>query len=152
MSAVRSVRRVDVYGPLAGYAEGFEAELQRLGFTPLARVNQLLLMAHLSRWLQAERVGVDELSVERVESFLRERRASVAVLFTRKALQPLLDWFAASGLISDAVARPALRRDPLVLDRFEEYLLVERRLQTGTAAAHVARVRRFLAGYARRTG
>ena len=60
------------------------------------------------------------------------------------ALRPLLSWLAASGVIPEAASRPTPRHDPLVLDRFEEYLLTERRLQPGTIAGHVARVRRFL--------
>jgi len=111
-------------------------------------VNQLRLLAHLSRWLDAERLGVGGLSVERVESFLGERRATRTALFSRKALCPLLDWLAASGAIPEEVSRPAPRHDPLVLGRFEEYLLGERRLQAGTVAAHVSRVRRFLKDYA----
>ena len=49
MSAVSSVRRVDVRGPLASYAAGFEAELQRLGFTPLSRVKRPRFSAALIR-------------------------------------------------------------------------------------------------------
>jgi hypothetical protein len=40
---------VRVEGPLAAYAEGFGAELRRLGHTPLTAAAQLRLMAHLSR-------------------------------------------------------------------------------------------------------
>lgn len=147
MSVVSGVRRVNVSGSLAGYADGFEVELRRLGFTPLSIVGQLRLMAHLSRWLDAKCLCVSGLSVEGVESFLRDRRSRHAALFSRKALRPLLDWLAACGVISEETSRSAPRRDPLVLGQFEQYLLAERRLQLGTAAAHVARARRFLGGY-----
>jgi integrase/recombinase XerD len=147
MSAVSAVRRVKVRGSLAGHADGFEVELRRLGFTPLSIMGQLRLMAHLSRWLDVERVGVADLSVERVESFLRARRSTRAALFSRKALSPLLGWLAVCGVIPEEASRPAARRDPLVLDQFELYLLAERRLQSRTAAAHVARARRFMVGY-----
>lgn len=146
MSAVSVVRPVRVGGPLAGYVAGFETELRRLGFTPLSVVGQMRLMAHLSRWLEAEGLGVDDLSVERVEEFLVHRRATHTALFSRKALRVLLDWLVVSGTIREEVSRPAPERDPLVLGRFEQYLLTERRLQPGTTAAHVTRVRRFLNG------
>jgi integrase/recombinase XerD len=142
-----AVRRVRVRGSLAGHADGFEVELRRLGFTPLSILGQLRLMAHLSRRLDVECVGVADLSVDRVESFLRARRSTCAALLSRKALSPLLRWLAVSGAISEEASLPAPRRDPLVLDQFEQYLLAERRLQPRTATAHVARARRFLVGY-----
>ena len=39
----------EVTGPLAEYADGFRAELARLGYTPLSAACQMRLMAHLSR-------------------------------------------------------------------------------------------------------
>jgi hypothetical protein len=44
----------EVTGPLAEYAGGFRTELARLGYTPLTAAAQLRLMAHLSRWLDAD--------------------------------------------------------------------------------------------------
>ena len=44
-----------VTGPLAEYADGFRAELARLGYTPLTAACQLRLIAHLSRWMTAGR-------------------------------------------------------------------------------------------------
>ena len=70
------VRRVHVHGPLVVFADGFEAELERLGFTPLSRVDQLRLMAHLSCWLDAEGVVVSGMSAGHVEAFLHERRST----------------------------------------------------------------------------
>ena len=46
----------EVAGPLAEYADGFRAELARLGYTPLTAACQLRLTAHLSRWMTAERL------------------------------------------------------------------------------------------------
>ena len=46
--------RPEVTGPLAEYADGFRAELVRLGYTPLSAACQMRLMAHLSRWMTAE--------------------------------------------------------------------------------------------------
>jgi len=148
MTVVSTTGRVRVRGPLAGYVEGFEAELTRLGFAPASVVNQLRLVAHLSRWLDAQRLDAVDLTVERVETFIGERRAAYTGLFSRRALRPLLGWLATSGVIAAEVASPRPPDDPAVVARFGEYLLSERRLQVGTTAAHVARVRRFLNGYA----
>jgi integrase/recombinase XerD len=131
-----------------GYVAGFEAELTRLGFASASVVNQLRLVAHLSRWLEGQRLEATDLTVGLVETFVGERRATYTGLVTRRSLRPLLNWLAASGVIAAEVASPLPPEDPPVVARFEQYLLRERRLQAGTAAAHVARVRRFLDGYA----
>lgn len=147
MTVVSAIGRVRIYGPLEGHVEGFEAELARRGFTPASVVNQLRLMAHLSRWLDAESIGVGDLSAQRVEAFTQQRRATYTGLFSRKALRPLLGWLAAEGLIPTSAALPPAVVDPPVIARFEEYLRAERRLAAGTVAAHVVRVRRFVIGY-----
>ena len=146
MTVSSTMRGVHIRGPLVGYVPGFEAELTRLGFTSASVVNQLRLVAHLSRWLEAQRLDVNDMTVELVEAFVAERRATYTGLVSRRALRPLLNWLAASGVIAIAVASPPPPDDPPVLARFEQYLLRERRLQAGTTAAHVARVRRFLDG------
>jgi integrase/recombinase XerD len=146
MTVVSTTGRVRIRGPLEAHVEGFEAELGRLGFAPTSVVNQMRLVAHLSRWLDAEGLGVEDLTVVLVETFIRERRASYTALFSRRALRPLLGWLAASGVIAAEAASPRRPDDPAVLGRFEEYLRSERRMQAGTTAAHLARVRRFLTG------
>ena len=47
------VSNVGVTGPLAPYAADFTARLGECGYTRLTQVNELRVMAHLSRWLQA---------------------------------------------------------------------------------------------------
>ena len=111
MMVVSTTGRVHIRGPLGAHVEGFEAELVRLGFAPTSVVNQLRMAAHLNRWLDAQSLGVEDLTVERVEAFIRERRASYTALFSRRALRPLLGWLAASGVIAAEVALP--RRDLL---------------------------------------
>src|ERR1017187_9748508 len=47
--------RVD--GPLAPYADGFRAELERLGYTPLTAAVHMRPMGDLSRWLPTGGTG-----------------------------------------------------------------------------------------------
>jgi integrase/recombinase XerD len=44
--------RVQAAGPLAAYADGFGAELDRLGYSRFTAVAELQLMAHVSGWLE----------------------------------------------------------------------------------------------------
>ena len=54
---------------LAPLAEGFTIALQAEGYTSHGAVKQLHLFAHLSRWLEAERLDVADLDRESVERF-----------------------------------------------------------------------------------
>jgi hypothetical protein len=65
-----------VSGPLAEYAEGFRAELGRLGYTPLTAAAHMRLVAHLSRWLTGKGLDVSALTSSTVEAYFAERRAA----------------------------------------------------------------------------
>ena len=147
MAIVGKLSRVHVGGPLESYVEGFEAELIRLGFTPISAGAQPRLMAHLSSWLQAKDLVVADLTVELIELFLLERQAKYASHFSYRALKPLLSWLVASAVIAVEVALPRQISDPLVLVRFEDYLRSERRLKEISVQAQVSRARRFLNSY-----
>lgn len=140
-------RGVLIAGPLEDIAHRFEDELVRQGFTRKSLMNQLRLLAHLSRWMRALGIDARELTAGQVEMFLGERRRTHTGLFSRKALGPTLDWLAGEGVIPVAASIAPTVADPLELVGFEEYLRVERRLAASTIAANVARARRFLAGY-----
>ena len=58
-----------VLGPLAPFADGFVVELSAQGYTAGSAVQQMCLMAHLSRWLEAEGLGPAALSPAVVERF-----------------------------------------------------------------------------------
>lgn len=133
-------KRVVVSGPLAQYRLGFTAELQRLGYTPLTVEHQLRLLAHLSRWMQARGLQVGQLSAAQLEEFV----VVYATYCSRRALRPLLGFLNDLGVLPVEQPAPA-SPSQLVLAGFEQYLLTERGLQSGTATAQVARVQRFLA-------
>lgn len=140
-------RGVLVAGPLEGVAVRFEDELVRSGFRRKALANQLRLLAHLSRWLQARDIDAGSLESAHVDAFLVERRRTHTGLFSRKALGPMLVWLADEGVIRREAAAVPVAGDPPELVGFEEYLRQERRLADSTIAANMARARRFWAGY-----
>ena len=63
-----------VVRPLEPFAEGFAGELTRRGYTVQTSRQQLGLVAHLSRWMSEQRIGVAELTPLIVERYVRERR------------------------------------------------------------------------------
>lgn len=142
------VSRVVVSGPLAPYVPGFASKLKTAGYTPLSAVNQMRLLAHLSRWLDDRRLGVADLTDERVEAFFESRRSSGCTWFvTRRALAPLLELLSDLGLLPPPDP-PAGSPLDAVLIRFHRYLLDERGLASSTACAYLWRARHFVAGYA----
>jgi len=134
-----------VTGPLAEYADGFRAELARLGYTPLTTASQLRLVAHLSRWLAAEGLGAPTLTVPVAERYFAGRRsAGYANERTVAALGPLLGYLRGLGAAPAAVmASPATATGQL-LARYASYLAAERGLVQTTVALNVRLVRPFL--------
>ena len=86
-------------GLLAPYAEGFREELLGQGYTQGSAAHQIHLMAHLSRWLEAQELEPASLD-ERVSSqFAAARRADgYAAQRSARALVPLLGYLRALGV------------------------------------------------------
>lgn len=141
-----------VDGPLAPYAGGFRAELERLGYTPLTAATHVRLMAHLSRWLARESAEAPGLTPPLVEAYFAERRAAgYAGHVTGRALRPLLGYLRRLGVVPPAAPLAADAEERL-LGRYREYLLAERGLSRTTADLNVRMVRPFLAGRAAAEG
>ena len=140
-----SPSQVLVRGPLEAFAPGFADELRGLGYTPVSAVFQLQLMAHASRWLDAAGLGPDALARDVVERFVAERRAAGYTNYvTARAMAPLLGYLRAIGVAPAPLRpRPATPAERL-LERFGEYLTIERGLADGTVVDYVHAVRPFL--------
>jgi integrase/recombinase XerD len=138
--------RVRVTGPLAVFAEGFAGELARLGYKPNAAADQLRLMAHLSRWVDAGHHGVAGLTPPVTEAFLAARRAEGYVLWlSPRALAPLLGYLRRLGVAPQLTPAPVTPAEAL-LGRYRRYLVTERGVAATTARGYADMVRPFLAG------
>src|SRR4051812_11647212 len=105
------VLRVRVTGPLEPFGEGFPAELSRRGYAHDSVVLQLQLMAHLSRWLESERLSIAALAgASEVERFMAVRRARYTRHVSPRALAPLLGYLRASGVVAGSPA--SVERSP----------------------------------------
>jgi site-specific recombinase XerD len=138
-----------VTGPLAAYAPALRASLRASGYTPLSTVNTMRLVAHLSRWLEANGLGAGDLDGEVAERYAAARRAEGRTSARLAcSIAPIVAMLARAGALvpqPPAAVKPASENDRL-LAAFELHLLHERALTAGTAAAYVARARRFLDG------
>jgi len=128
--------RLRVSGPLAPYAQGFAAELSRLGYTPYTPVSasfQIQVLAHLSRWLGDAGLEVVGLAPTTVAAFLTARRADGYTNYLSvKALAPLLEaaherWRVLTGyeLVAEVLAGAEFKDgDPVVKTDAEEEVAV----------------------------
>src|SRR3954466_757162 len=120
---------VRVIGPLASHAAGFRHELAGLGYTPNATCDQLRLMAHASRWLEARGLGVDELTPARVEEFLAHRRSEGYTLWlSAKAMVPMLGYLRLLGAVTAPVPLASATEAERLQARYRDYLVQERGL------------------------
>jgi integrase/recombinase XerD len=128
MSNPRAVR---ISGPLTTFVDGFCAELAGQGYTRDSASLQLQLMAHVSRWLDAEGLVVEDLITARVEDFLRARRAAgYRDLLSDRALVPLMGYLTRLGVVSPSVSVPA--PTDLVVDAYRRHLVIDRGLAATT--------------------
>jgi integrase/recombinase XerD len=143
------VAEVRVLGPLAPFASALREALSAAGYTPLSAVSQLRLMAHLSRWLDARGLSAADLSEERVEQYLADRRAGgYAGLIGRRGMDPIVNVLIVSGVRAACEQVVPDSGAPALLAAFDRYLHTERGLAASTRTAYVARAARFLADHA----
>jgi len=135
--------RVD--GPLAGYADGFRADLARLGYTPLTAAGHVRLMAHLDRWLAARDLGASALTPAIVDAYFADRRAAGYVnQRTPRALRPLVGYLRQLGVLAAPAPVVAATAAERLLARYRDYLVLERGLAPATVELNVRLVRPFL--------
>lgn len=137
---------VRVTGPLALFAPGFAEELSRQGYRSKPVVDQLRLLAHLSRWLCSKGLDAADLEASVLNEFLSARRSQgYAMWLSPKAMAPLTGYLRGIGVM---VCEPTSVSNPTValLTRYSEYLLGTRGLTTASARGYVDMVRPFVSG------
>jgi len=143
---------VRVGGPLGSYAVGFGEELAVVGYTRLSAAKQLLLMAHLSRWLAGQGLDGQDLDEARVESYLDSRRAAgYTHWLSVRGMGPLLRYLRRLGASPDPV-QVALTPVELLLGEYRDYLVRERGLAAITVVSREYVARLFLTDRARASG
>ena len=133
-----------VLGPLAPFADGFVVELVERGYRPRSVSCQLELMAHLSRWLGEQGVEAGGLTPGMADRFLEVRRRCDVSLRSWRALDPLVGYLRALGVIPKLAASADSPVDRLLAE-YRDYLLRERGLTAGSVAHWERIARLFLA-------
>ena len=141
------VSRVRMTGPLAGYAAGFAAQLDRAGYGPGSAADQVRVLAHLSRWLDERGLGAGALTAGRVEEFAAARRAAgYRQWVSVRGLGQLLGYLRGRGVVPEPVRPVPVTAVELLLERYRGYLAGERGLAASTIRYYLAEARGFLAG------
>jgi integrase/recombinase XerD len=147
-SPTSRVSRVLVTGPLAPFVDRYSEKLNHRRYTRLSAVNLQRQLAQLSRWLEAEGLGVEQLSEALVEVFVGFQRASGRERSSsRPGLVCLFELLRELGVVSAAV-EPAPSPTEVLMGSFRRYLLSERGLSVCTVRGYVDRATRFVAGLA----
>jgi integrase len=137
---------VRVTGPLAWQVEGFCAALVGVGYTPRTARDHGYVLAHLSRWLEAEDVDPAGLTPPVVDRFLAARRGDgYRRWLSARSLRPLLGYLREVGVVPAAPAPAPDGPVEKLLVVYRRYLLVERRLAPTTVEVHEHVAARFLA-------
>ena len=106
-------------GPLASFADGYGAELARLGFTRHSVVTHMVLMGQLSRWMSDTGIVAGDLTEDRVQGFFDARRAGgqnrVPTASGTLVLPAPVDYVAWLERVGAAAARPDLQAPEKVL-------------------------------------
>src|SRR2546430_4944743 len=139
------VPRCRVLGPLAEYADGFRAELDRLGYTALSREYKVNQVGRLSRWMAARQVGAGDVDQVRLAGFLTTMATPRGRPRTVAAMKPLLDFLRAQGVLAGDT-ESAVSRGPVdeLMDDYRRWMTADRALAGRTIDRYETTARRFL--------
>jgi integrase/recombinase XerD len=134
---------MQVKGPLAGHASAFRAWLLEQGYRASTVEDQVWLMAHLSRWLEAERLPPAGFEPDAVARFREHHRERCSHLTGARGLRQLLAYLRDVGAVPEPVA--AVTAIEVLLGDYRDYLIGERGLVAGSAVLRERVARLFLA-------
>ena len=129
-------RAIRVGGPLGPFRDGVEQALRALEYSEGRVAQLLLLMAHLSRWLDEHGSGVGDLTAEVVEQFFVEFRAHHRWCRSSRSLAPVLEHLRAIEVVAAAEVEPAQNAEEELLASFQHYLRDQRGLSESTVEAY----------------
>lgn len=132
-------------GAMGPHIDGFKDRLLELGYTPGTVRGLLKDVGHLGRWMTAEDVEAEDLSVESIESFLGSWRAGgPRRVPSVRSFTPLLDYLRDEGVAPTTVAVVVATPVELLIADYHAWMVVERGLAAPTVLRYENLARRFL--------
>ncbi len=130
-------------GPLGPYIESFAKLLTDQGYAQRSVRSYLRLVADFSRWLEQQRVIVEEITPEHIKQYFKQPHCPSrrGYAFT---LQRFLDLLCQQGVIPEETTLMAQTPVELLADEFRSYLRQERALAEPTVIYYLDFISRFL--------
>lgn len=101
-------------GPLACHFDAVARDLREQGFKRRSMAAQIRLIARFSQWLKRNAVGLDALSDEHVERFLRRPKGRKSVRRGyRRCLDRLVAFLRRAGVVDPQPAAPGVEASPI---------------------------------------
>ncbi len=129
-------------GPLGPWVDGYRVRLLELGYSPLSVTHSLTTLGHLGRWMDREKLDVEQLNEDVSKSFLADHVAGHGHL--PSGVVPLLEYLRGEGAVPPEPARHLVPLDRLLGD-YRDWLAVERALSPETVRGYTRLADRFLA-------
>lgn len=130
-------------GPLGAYIESFAKLLTDQGYAQCSARSYLRLVADFSRWLEQQRVIVEEITPEHIKQYFEQPHhpSRRGYAFT---LQRFLDFLCQQGVIPQKTTPIVQTPVELLADEFRSYLRQERALAETTLIYYMGFISRFL--------
>ena len=137
--------RVRMAGPLAPFQDAVWTDLLGRGYSPLSAKNLLRVMAHLSRWMDADGLSPQDLTQDRLQAFL-DHRIDCGYRFWRtlRGIESILLPLRDHGMVPPP--EPPPEENTLLaqlLREYETYLLEDRGLAPSTTLLSLRAAGRF---------
>jgi site-specific recombinase XerC len=133
-------------GPLAPWAPGMAETLTALGYTPRLVERHLHLVGGLSKFLDRRGLTASDVEPGVIEQFVAARRAKNSSWRpTARSLSWLVDYLRQIGVAVTPDAPRERTGQQELIERYRDYLMVERGLEPVTIANYVRVVTRFVA-------
>jgi len=132
-------------GPLAPHLSTFTSLLSEQGYTKFSIKVKIRFVAKLSRWLDQQQLGVNDLKLELFDHFIKYRGTTDPIRRGDLAtLKLLLRHLSGEGIIQISTIRIDENPFHQIEDGFAQYLSHERGLSPETLASYIPLVRCFL--------
>jgi integrase/recombinase XerD len=139
------VRTEAVRGSLAPWAAGFEGWLAARGYAPRSVYHRVCQLSLLSSWLEREGLSAGDLTDEAAERFLDARRAAGRRTWVSSRCVALpLEYLREVGAVPELMAACVGDAVDELLERYREYLSLERGLANRTIVEYQRTARLFL--------
>ena len=132
-------------GPLDKHLDAYAAMVSGQGYAPNSIRSQIVVIAEFSQWLQQKCIAVPSLDSNVLDRFLKRRgRQGGNRRGDGRALCRLLDFLRQTGTVKSERERTVESPRQRVINRFENYLLQERRLSPATPHNYLPVIDQFL--------